>query len=420
MAESMEKRKYSKPALIILILTGGIGYNALMTTGYIIQGYYSLFQQGTGFTDSQLGFLASIIGTLAIFGYFFGGVLADIFKTKFLMILSYIGGAACAIYMSTMPSYGIFVVLEILCSIFVIFTYWSPMAKFVRSLGPRSQEGKLYGFFYTGVGIGGAVAGFIVAGITARMDGVAGLKALLWIYAGMAVVAALAMIFLYKNPTNEETDEGDKFKLKYVLSILRMPEIWLLGIAGAAGYLINVANAYYAPLLEDTFGVSLAIVTAIATFRSFVIRLIIAPTSGAIIDKVKSSTKVMLYMMFAMLILMVIILVMPWNPSWAILAIAILILLAITYNMLTPTWFTPLSDIGIPDVMRGTAVGVTNAMIFCTDAFMYAVASNMIAKNGTAGLRALFIIILAAALVGIVCIIVIRKRIAAKKTNIKY
>ena len=418
MSETIQtQHQYSKGVRLMLLITGGIGYNALMTTCYMVQAYYNLFQQGTGMNDAQLGLIGSMIGTIALFAYLFGGVLADIFSVKALMLISYFGGGATALFMSTMPSYGLFIVAQVLMCVFAVFTYWSAMAKFVKSLSTPKDEGKNYGLYYTGVGICGAFAGLVGARIVATSGGVAGLKMILYIYAAFAFIVGIITIIFYKNPKNIATDENERFKLKYVGYILKMPEVWLLGIAGACGYLINVANAYFAPLLEGTFGVSLAITTMLQTLRSFGIRMVIAPVSGTIIDKVGSTTKVMVYFLFAMLALMIVMLAMPWAPSWAWLAIAVLFLLAITYNMLTPTWFTPLSEIGIPDYMRGTAIGVTNALIFSSDAFMYGIASNMIAKNGTAGLRGLFIIILCAAVLGIICIFAVRSRLKAKKTH---
>lgn len=421
MAEtSIEKGRYSKASLAILIGLGGFGYSAIMALGYFNQTYYSLFQEGTGFSDIQIGTLVSIIGIIALFGYFFGGILSDFFKVKFLMVLSHVGATAIGIGMAMLPSYSVMLVLQVLIAIFSIFTYWSPMAKFVRSLGPRSQEGRLYGFFYMCVGIGGTLVGFIASAIIAATNSVVGLRALLFMYAGVNLLAALAILILYKNPEPTEAAESDKFRLKYVWAILKMPEIWLLGIAGFVGYLINVATSYFNPLLTSSFAVSVGVMTVIATVRSYVIRLLINPISGTVIDKAKGSTKLMLYLLVAMFVVMAVILLMPWNPSWAILAIVLMLALAIIYNFLTPTWFTPLSDIGIPDNMRGTAVGITNAIIFSSDAFMYTVAGNLIDKQGEGGYRTLFAILMASAIVGFLCVVAIRRRLKAQKTGIKY
>lgn len=408
---------YSKLSLALLVGVGGFGYSAIMALGYFNQTYYSLFQEGIGFSDVQIGVLISIIGTVALFGYFFGGIVSDIFRTKFLMVISHIGATIIGVGMAMLPSYKVMVVLQFLIAIFSIFTYWAPMAKFVRSLGPKAIEGKLYGFFYMCVGLGGTVVGFIATAIIARTNSVTGLQALLYMYAGVNLLAAIVILLLYKEPDPTEVSEGDKFHIRYVLEILKMPEIWLLGIAGFAGYLINVATSYFNPLLTSSFAVSVGMMTALATIRSYIIRLTITPVSGVVIDKAKGSTKLMQYLLVSMFVVMLTILFMPWSPKWAVIAIIAMIVLAIVYNFLTPTWFTPLTDIGIPDKMRGTAVGITNAIIFSSDAFMYSVVGGLISKYGEGGYKIMFGLLAIAAVIGFLCITIIRKRLAGKNPS---
>lgn len=418
----MTQKKYSKGALVALIGFGGFGYSAAMGLGYFNQTYYSLFQEGTGFSDVQIGTLVSIIGILATFGYLFGGVLSDIFKPKFLMCLSHFACGAIGIGMALLPGYNIMLILQVLISIFSIFTYWCAMSKFVRSLGTTKQEGRLYGFFYMGVGIAGTLTGFAATAIINASSTLVGLKALMFMYAGLNLLAGLVIAVLYKNPPdaiNEKTGEADSFKMKYVLDVLKMPEIWLLSVAGFVGYLINVATSYFNPLLTSSFGISVAVMTALATIRSYVVRLSINPVSGFVIDKAGGATKMMTVLLVAMFVVLLIVTVMPWTPGLSVVAIILMIALAIIYNFLSPTWFTPLSEIGIPDKMRGTAVGVTNAIIFLSDAFMYTVAGNLIANNeGDTGYRILFAILTASAVVGFVCIVLVRKRIKARKAAV--
>lgn len=409
------RTEYSKTSVVILIFFGGLGYAVLQGIGYFNHTYYSLFQEGTGFDDVQIGTLMSIIGILALIGYAFGGILADKFNIKMLMILSHTMGFIVAFAMAMRPGYSIMLILQTLISIFCIFTYWSAMALFVRSLGGVENEGKLYGFFYMACGIGGAVTGFIATAIIARTDAVTGYRSLLFLYAGLNLLVAIIIGIFYKTPDKSSLSEDDKFQLKYVLDVLKMPEIWLLGIAGFAGYLINVITSYFNPLLTTSFGVSVGTMTLLATIRSYIVRLSINPISGIVIDKMKGSLSLMRTMLICMLVAVGIVMVLPWDPNYKVIAIAIMITLAIIYNFLSPTWFTPLTDIGIPDKMRGTAVGITNAIIFSSDAFMYNVAGHMIDANGTQGYTMLFGMIGAFAIVGIICVVVLKKRIAAKK-----
>jgi nitrate/nitrite transporter NarK len=413
-----KKDHFSKSTVSILIVTSSAGYTSLLGVAYVMMRYYNLFQEGTGFTDAQVGTLASIIGTVAIFGYFFGGILADIFKPRFLMNLSYIGGAVCGIVMSLMPSYGVFMMLEVALAIFVIFTYWSAFAKFIRTLGPPEREGRLFGIFYSGNGIIGAVVGFLVSWLLTTYSGVLGLKIMLYCYSALMLIAAAAMMIYYKPPAQIEdagaNEKSGGYKLSDVITLLKMPEIWLISISGGAIWLINVGITYFSPLLKSSFGVSLSAVTLLSTIRASVIGIVVSPIAGILIDKF-ASTRLLLFLSALIAALMGVVLIMPWTSSFQIAAIIILLVAAVLYRMSVPTWFTPVSDIGIPDVMRGTAIGVTSVLMFASDAFMYSFASGLIEKNGTEGLRTLYMIIMIACIMGAIAAFCVRRMINAKK-----
>lgn len=407
----------SKTKRIALLVIAGFGYQALMGTGWLIATYYSLFQGGMGFTDTQMGVLMSIIGTVAVIGYLVSGIISDIFSPKFLMILSYCGVAVALFFMLSFPSYEIMIILQVVVALCAILTYWGAMAKFVRTLGTGDEEGRMYGLFYAFVGIGATLTGLITTRFVAKFDSnAAGLKALLMIYAVTLVVVAILQMILYKNQKSEKTAEEDRFQLKYVLDVLKIPELWLISIMGFAGYLTYLSMAYFAPLLSTSFGVSAAMITLISVFRAHVVRLIVAPTTGIIIDKIQSSTKVMLYALITAIVFIALIIVVPSVPKYTVFAIIALFVLAIIYNISTPCWFTPISEIGIPNKMKGTAVGIYSAIMFSSDAFAYTIAGRYLDKYGEAGYTWIYGTVIGVMLIGVACIIIVRKRLAAKSS----
>ena len=72
--------------ICLLAFAGTIIYGLPYFRSY----YYDTYQNLYHLTNTQMGLLGSAYGMLGVFSYMFGGVLADRFKAKKLLILSMI------------------------------------------------------------------------------------------------------------------------------------------------------------------------------------------------------------------------------------------------------------------------------------------------------------------------------------------
>lgn len=82
-AEKMSAAK--KWAMIGLLTFFG---RAIANVPYMREVYYDQVIEALSITNTQLGILSSAVGIASIFGYFFGGFLADRFSSKKIIILS--------------------------------------------------------------------------------------------------------------------------------------------------------------------------------------------------------------------------------------------------------------------------------------------------------------------------------------------
>ena len=73
--------------LVVICLGGGIIY----IFPYIQYSYYDSMMAEMGLSNVQMGNLMSLYGALNLIGYFFGGMVADKFKYKYLITFSLIG-----------------------------------------------------------------------------------------------------------------------------------------------------------------------------------------------------------------------------------------------------------------------------------------------------------------------------------------
>ena len=409
----MENNKLSARSLL-LILVAGFGYQVLNGSAFLINSYYTLFANGMQLTNTQVGTCMTMVGIVTTFGYLFGGILGDIFPTRLLMIVSHGGVATCLFIMMTLPGYKELLILEFFLGFFAIGTYWGAMTRFIKSLGSPAMEGKLYGLFYGCCGLSGSVIGFIVAGIVAHSGDVTGLRSLLMLFAGVNILAAV-VIFLFYRGYKPIADDSEKFRLSDLIEVLKMPDVWIVGCITLCAEMIYSVMAYVAPMLQDSFAVSAAVITIVVTIRVHCCRLITSPVSGVLVDKLKSPLRVLKYAMIASVIIVGIITVMPWKPAFAAIAIIAVILMAILFNLSTTCWFTTVTEIGVPERVRATAVGLACAITFSGDMWTYAVGGKLVDKFGDMGYRYYFIMCLVFFVIGLILIRVAQNRIKKRQ-----
>ncbi len=401
----------------MLLLFEAFGYSCLNGGAFLMSTYQTLFLNGMGLTATQIGMCMSMIGIITVLGYLFGGILGDIFPTKALIIVSHLGVMVALFVISLNPPFGVLLAAEFLLGLFAIGTYWGAMAKFIKSLGPAEMEGKLYGFFYGFTGISGTIIGLGIAALIAAMGDATSVRIMLYIYCGVNLLAVLSQIFLYRGYEEGESDPDDRFKLSDLKDVAKVPDIWLAGLVLFAAEQVYPAMAYFAPMLQNEFAVASAVVTVVVTIRLYFVRMVTSPTAGIVVDKLKSPSKVMWYALWGSLIITLVVTVMPWSPELGMVAVAIVILMAVVFNLATPCWFTMTTEIGVPDRVRGTAVGLVTLLAFCADIYIYLFGGWLVDSFGTMGYRLFFVYSDIVFVIGIVLCFIIRKRIKNGKAQ---
>ena len=128
--------------LVVICLGGGIIY----IFPYIQYSYYDSMMAEMGLSNVQMGNLMSLYGALNLIGYFFGGMVADKFKYKYLITFSLIGTGISGFVFASAPPYAVLLAVSAFWSITTVFTYWPAMMKAVKLLGSQDEQGKMFGF----------------------------------------------------------------------------------------------------------------------------------------------------------------------------------------------------------------------------------------------------------------------------------
>lgn len=366
---------------ILLMMFTAFTYVCYLTLSFMHFSYYSVMNEFLFFTHTQIGLIAVGVGVFSTIGYFFGGALADYYSPKKLLIFSHFSAVILNIIFTLFPLYPVVIVLTSLSAFLVNGLLWNGAAKMVREFSTPKNVAKMFGLYLSFAGIGGTIFGLLGAYLVGRLGGLAGLNAILYIVSVYLFFAGIITWILYKRPAvaTGAIPESEKFRLSFVIDIMKNYKFWILSFSASMIYPIGLAMSYFAPLLHTNYGVSLALVSTVGTFRLYLARSIFAPIGGILIQKTNSFV-IMKGSIIVGLIGAILVVLLPMNSSMLVPAIIIVLAFAVAYNINTPTWYTPLGDIGIPEHKKGTAIGMYCSIIFHSDVYMYVVFGMILDK----------------------------------------
>ena len=109
---------------------------------YIKYVYYDKFVEAFGMTNAQAGFLLSAYAIGCLILYIPGGILADKFSTKRMLVLSLFGTGILGLIMAFSMNYTTALVVFFLFAVTTSFVFWAALNKGLRILGGKEDSGQ--------------------------------------------------------------------------------------------------------------------------------------------------------------------------------------------------------------------------------------------------------------------------------------
>ena len=410
----MKKLKLS-PKLLLTALIYGCIYTSFGNLQYLVQYYYVIYQEANGLTDGQMGTILSCIGVAATCAYAINGVITDLIKPRSLLLitlsLATAGGIALLFNLGYVASIIVF-------CMFALLPLWGPMSKLFVSIATKEESDKMFGlldFFAAAAALAGGTVATI---ITANSGSRAAVNGLVIFYTSFNIIGIIATLLLTKgidmNSGVESKEDG--FSLKNLLLLFRDSDQWLLWLGIALGYTAYLPVSYIAPMLADVYGMSSASVTFIETYVVNGIGLIAPLISGNLAAKMGAVKSYFVWLAFYVVSMAVIIL-LPWQASMAIIAILTLVLVTFSVKGRSAISNSVLSDAKTPLYLFGTSVCIQSVFMSIPDTFIWNWAGNWLDAYGNEGYRYIFYLSLAFAAAGLICNIILDKRMKAGKDS---
>ncbi|WP_066496070.1 MFS transporter [Abyssisolibacter fermentans] len=413
----MKNSKFQKYFTLFVIC---LGAGLLYKVPYLREAFYTPLKEALNATHEQVGALSSIYGTVALFSYIPGGILADKISTRALMVFSFISTGLLTLWFAMMPPYPVVKLIYGLMGVTTILTFWSAFVKTIRLLGGESEQGKMFGLSEGIRSVGGTIGSFIVLGIIANAaTQLAGLQVTLLFYGSVYIVVGILCIFFIPADKKEKDEKKSIFSVKEIKEAIKLPGLWLVSLLIFAWYCIYSAQSYTTPYLTEIYGLPLSVVGSLSIMRSYGMGIFAGPLAGVIGDKIGSPTRVLIWGSIAAIILTVGFIVFPVKQSLVMIPMILMIVLSFIVYSARGTYFATMADAGIPIALTGIASGLISIIGYSPDMFLYTMAGKWLDNNsGVAGYRYIFIFMIVCAIVALIASLAIL-RLSKKNKNTK-
>lgn len=397
------KERIKKIWIIFLI---GFGTTAMYSLPYMKSVFYDPMREALNLSHHQLGNLLSIYGIVALLSYLPGGYIADNYPIKKLVSFSLISTGILGFWMASCPNYSILCIVFFLYGITTVLTYFSAVIKVIRMLGDSSEQGRVFGFYE---GVGGAVGtllsllGFYF--FSKYSDIVTGFKATTMMYSIASILVGIILYIVLKEKKLEEREKlnkTNKINELSLLDIIKIPKVWLMSAIIFSVYIVFSSLTYLNPYMKEVFKAPLSLISLIAIFRTYFVKIIASPVAGVIADRIGSSTKLIFLGFILAAIIQGFFLITPGIPELMHVTFISMLILTILMFAFRGIYFAIIDEANIPINITGKVVGLISIIGFLPDAFYYTLVGRWLDKHGNIAYEYIFDLSLGFSILGII------------------
>lgn len=409
----MNKAFIKKYGTLLLLATGA---GIIFQLPYIRETFYVPIQNAMGLTNEQMGLLSSGYATMATFSYFVGGIIADKFSARKLLTFSFIATGALGLWFSTFPGFTVSRVIFVLMGISSIITYWSACIKATRLLGPEEEQGRLFGLQE---GLRGIMNALLVFGMTAvfsmYVDEVAGAAAAIRVCAITVIIIGVLNWFFIEDTKSEKTESIGTVVVG-MFKCLLIPRVWLLvGIVFTA-YSVYGLIGYVTTYAQQFYGMTATTAATLGGVR-YLLQGVGGVFGGFLADKLHSRWKVIAVGCVALAISFGLYIFLPSDVSLYAAIVGNFFFGLIFMYAVRSQYFSVASEADIPIELSGRVSGISSALGYLPDVFMYTLVGGWMDAYGRTGFNMTWAYAVVMAVLCIILSIILGRVI--KKRNAK-
>ena len=381
--------------------------------------YYKPLAEALSLNNTEVGSLMSIYGVFAMISYFPGGWIADKVTPRILISISLLLTGLLGLFFATLPSFHISLIIHALWGVTTTLLFWSSIVRVTRNWAPKDEQGRAFGFLQMGRGISDIIVStpiLIVFGVLGSsyfaLSVVIILISLITILSGIA-----AWFILSEDDGGENTNIGSfKSGMTEVISVLKMPVVWLISIVVLAAYSAYWGTYRFTSYSTDIFSLSVVVAGAISIGK-----MAMSPPSalvaGYVSDKIGIAKSVSILFMILILTFLIFAF-MPGLSSLLPFMITNIAIASLAVFALRGIYFALLEEGGIPMKVTGTATGFISMIGFTPDIFMPLIGGLLLDRLPTVeGYRAFFLTVAGICTLGLIAALMIYHIVSSSKKD---
>lgn len=409
-----ESNRFKLP---ITLLTLGACWSIVYIVPFIQYVWYDPFQNFLGATNTQMGLLITIYGFGNVFGAPIGGWFADRFNYKIIYVLSVLLNGIFSLGFVMYPSYGFAIAMWIGFAVSSLFMNYPTHIKIVRDLTTDENQGKIFGFNETCIGIFNIVFNVVMMFFYVRfMEGVAGMKAAIISIAVLSFILTAVVWFVLDNPKKKEKNNNIKKEENSMIKDFKIvgknPATWLVAVTIFAVYSFLTTMSYFTPYFTDVLGVTVVFTGWIAILRQHGMTLVGAPIGGYLTDKIKSPAKVLIGVYLVGIAGLGYLLSANGHVTASIL-IGLTIVLSGAVYIARGSYYATITECGVARERTASTIGIAAAVGFSPDLFQFILFGHWLDTYGNTAYTYMFIfqaVVLVLGLLAAVGILKLRKK----------
>ncbi len=384
---------------------------------YLRWALYEPLREALGQNNTQFGMSMSLFGTLAAILYIPGGWLADRFSHRKLFTVSSIGCGILGLWLSTMPSFAATMVIHALWAVTNIGMFWPTMTKAVSLLEEKDGQGKIFGFFE---GARGVFVLVMWLGLMQVFEKMGGITAVIIALSILSIACGVISFFFMEDNVGEGTSSNESV-IKDMLTAIKTPSAWIVALVIFTIYATYSSSSYMQAYGQNILGMSAVAAGYVGILRKDVIRLVGAPLSGIISDKMGGRCTLLIGIFDILFIAsLTVLLVLPVGAEFTVITVIVMVISSFAIYGMRGMYYAIIGEIGTPKKIYGAVAGFAMFIGFLPDAFNATLCGYWLdAYPGAQGYRFIFIYMLATMVVCLVLVGILLRYIKKNKAKIE-
>ncbi|MCI1751057.1 MAG: MFS transporter [Megasphaera cerevisiae] len=408
----MNTRLNSK--LIFTMLVLGACWSIVYIIPFIQYIWYDPFKEFINGTNMEMGFLITIYGLGNIWGAPLGGWFADRFNYKYIYVGSVVLNGVFTIAFILNPTYVFAVFIWIGFAFASLFMNYPAHIKIIRSLTTDENQGKIFGFNETFIGVWNIIINMMMMAIYVNfMEGVGGLTAAMLGVGILSIVLGVIVYVVLDNPKKEIHTGGNSNILKDFILVGKKPATWLVAVLVFSIYSFLNTLTYFTPYFTNVLGVTIVFTGWVAILRQHGMTLLGAPVGGVLSDMIQSPAKVLIGVQLVGIIGFVLLLTIPHMTAAILIGLTLLLSAAVYIGR--GAYYATITEAGIPRELTASTIGIAAAIGFSPDLFQFTLYGYWLDTFGNAAYTYMFIfqaVVLCVGTLAAIGILKIRKKAA--------